>query len=55
MAEEIKNDVAPAAPAADAAPAAEGEVAAKKRSGKSIPAGIAFIRSTFNKIGRAHV
>ena len=47
MAEEIKNDVAPAAPAADAAqPAAEGEVKAKK--GKSIPAGIAFIRSTFN-------
>ena len=48
MAEEIKNEVAPAAPAADAAPAAEGEVAAKKRSGKSIPAGIAFIRSPFN-------
>ena len=48
MAEEIKNDVAPAAPAADAAaPAAEGEAKAKK-SGKSIPAGIAFIRSTFN-------
>ena len=46
MAEEIKNDGASAADAA--APAAEGEVAAKKRSGKSIPAGIAFIRSTFN-------
>ena len=48
MSEEVKNEVAPAAPAADAAaPAAEGEVA-KKKSGKSIPAGIAFIRSTFN-------
>ena len=42
MSEEIKNEVAP-----EAAQAAEGEVAAKKR-GKSIPAGIAFIRSTFN-------
>ena len=49
MAEEIKNETAPAAaPAADAAAAAEGEGAAKKRPGKSIPAGIAFIRSTFN-------
>ena len=53
MSEEIKNEeVAPAAApaAADAAaPAAEGEAAAKKaRPGKSIPPGIAFIRSTFN-------
>lgn len=49
MSEEVKKDVAPAASAADAAaPAAEGETAAKKRPGKSIPAGIAFIRSTFN-------
>ena len=48
MSEEVKNEVAPAAPAADAAAsAAEGEAKAKK-SGKSIPAGIAFIRSTFN-------
>ncbi len=40
---------APAAPAADAAPgAAEGEAAKVKKGGKSIPAGIAFIRSTFN-------
>ena len=45
MSEEIKNDVAPAA--ADGAAPAEGEATAKKR-GKSIPAGIAFIRSTFN-------
>ena len=49
MSEEVKNDVAPAAPAADAAaPAAEGEAPKAKKSGKSIPAGIAFIRSTFN-------
>ena len=50
MSEEVKKEEAPVAPvAADAAtPAAEGEVAAKKRPGKSIPAGIAFIRSTFN-------
>ena len=52
MSEEVKKEVAPAAaPAAAAeaaAPAAEGEAAAKKRPGKSIPAGIAFIRSTFN-------
>ena len=49
MSEEIKNEVAPAAPAADpAAPVAEGEAAKAKKSGKSIPAGIAFIRSTFN-------
>ncbi len=48
MAEEIKKDAAPVeAPAA--APAAEGEAEVKaKKSGKSIPAGIAFIRSTFN-------
>ena len=49
--ETIKQEAAAApAPAADAAaPAAEGEApAAKKRPGKSIPAGIAFIRSTFN-------
>ena len=38
-----------AAPAADAAAAdAAGKADAKKKSGKSIPAGIAFIRSTFN-------
>lgn len=48
MAEEIKKEAAPVeAPAA--APAAEGEAEVKaKKSGKSIPAGIAFIRSTFN-------
>ena len=51
--ENIKQEAAAApAPAADAAaPAtAEGEAApaSKKRPGKSIPAGIAFIRSTFN-------
>ena len=51
--EKIKQEAAAApAPAADAAaPAtAEGEAApaSKKRPGKSIPAGIAFIRSTFN-------
>ena len=49
--ETIKQEAAAVpAPAADAAaPAAEGEApAAKKRPGKSIPAGIAFIRSTFN-------
>ena len=44
MSEEITKAEAPAEVAA---PAAEGEVAKKKR-GKSIPAGIAFIRSTFN-------
>jgi len=51
MSEEVKKEEAPVtAPAAAdaAAPAAEGEAAAKKRPGKSIPAGIAFIRSTFN-------
>lgn len=38
-----------AAPAVDAAAAdAAGKADAKKKSGKSIPAGIAFIRSTFN-------
>ena len=52
MSEEVKNEVAapeaPVAPAAEGA-AAEGEAVAKaKKSGKSIPAGIAFIRSTFN-------
>ena len=43
MAEEVKNAAAPAA-------AAEGgeEAVKAKKSGKSIPAGIAFIRSTFN-------
>ena len=53
MSEEIKKEEAApaAAPAAAeaAAPAAEGEAAVKKaRPGKSIPPGIAFIRSTFN-------
>ena len=50
MSEETKKEAAPAAaPAPEAAaPAAEGEAAAKKRPGKSIPAGIAFIRSTVN-------
>lgn len=48
-----ENKVADAAAAIDAvanaaAPAAEGEATAKKRPGKSIPPGIAFIRSTFN-------
>ncbi|MCR5752920.1 MAG: 30S ribosomal protein S11 [Kiritimatiellae bacterium] len=48
MAEENTKNVAPAAaPAAEAAPA-EGEATKAKKSGKSIPAGIAFIRSTFN-------
>ena len=46
MSEEVKNEAAPAAVAAEAA--AEGETGAKKRPAKSIPAGIAFIRSTFN-------
>ena len=51
--ENIKQDKVPASaevPAAEAAaPAAEGDSPAKKaRSGKSIPPGIAFIRSTFN-------
>ena len=51
MSEETKNETAPveapaAAPAAEGG--AEGEVKAKKKGGKSIPAGIAFIRSTFN-------
>ena len=51
MSEEIKKEEAPvqAPEAAQAAPA-EGEAAVEKakKSGKSIPAGIAFIRSTFN-------
>ena len=50
--ENIKQEAAAALnPAGDAAaPAAEGDApaASKKRPGKSIPAGIAFIRSTFN-------
>lgn len=51
--EKIKQEAAaaPALAADAAAPAtAEGEAApaSKKRPGKSIPAGIAFIRSTFN-------
>ena len=51
MSEEIKKEEAPAAaPAGAAAVPAEGEAAVEKakKSGKSIPAGIAFIRSTFN-------
>ena len=52
MAEEIKKEAAPAVAPAEApaaAPVAEGEQEVKaKKSGKSIPAGIAFIRSTFN-------
>ena len=51
--ENIKQEAAAApAPAADAAAPATAKVeaapASKKRPGKSIPAGIAFIRSTFN-------
>ena len=50
--EEVKEEKQAAAPAAEA-PAAEdaaadGAAVAKKKGGKSIPAGIAFIRSTFN-------
>ena len=53
MSEEIKEPVQPeAAPAVDAAAAGDATDAAKaeakKKGGKSIPAGIAFIRSTFN-------
>ena len=51
MSEENKKDEAPveAPAAAPEAEGAEGEAAVKaKKSGKSIPAGIAFIRSTFN-------
>ena len=52
MSEEEKKEAAPAAapaaPAAEGAEPAEGEAVAKKRSGRSIPAAIAFIRSTFN-------
>ena len=51
MSEEIKKEEAPvAAPGAVAAAPAEGGAVVEKakKSGKSIPAGIAFIRSTFN-------
>ena len=50
MSEEIKKEEASVqAPVDPAAAPAEGEVVEKaKKSGKSIPAGIAFIRSTFN-------
>ena len=50
MSEEAMEATQAAAPAAEAAAADEaaGKVEAKKKSGKSIPAGIAFIRSTFN-------
>ena len=51
MSEEIKEPVQEAVPAAAEAPvdeSADGAKAEKKKSGKSIPAGIAFIRSTFN-------
>ena len=53
MSEEVKKEEAPVAAAPVAPEGAAAEVpaegdAAKKRTGKSIPAGIAFIRSTFN-------
>ena len=50
MSEEIKKENVPVqAPVDPTAAPAEGEVVEKaKKSGKSIPAGIAFIRSTFN-------
>ena len=50
MSEEAIEEKQAAAPAAEAAVADEaaGKGEAKKKSGKSIPAGIAFIRSTFN-------
>ena len=51
MSEEIKEPVQEAVPAAAEAAvdeSADGAKAEKKKSGKSIPAGIAFIRSTFN-------
>ena len=50
MSEEIKKEEAPveAQAAAPVAEGAEGEAVKAKKSGKSIPAGIAFIRSTFN-------
>ena len=52
MSEEVKKEAAPAAapaaPAAEGAVPAEGEAVKAKKGGKSIPAGIAFIRSTFN-------
>ena len=50
MSDEIKKEEAPAAPAG-APVATEGEQSVQekaRKSGKSIPAGIAFIRSTFN-------
>ena len=51
MSDEIKDPVQEAVPAAAEAAvdeSADGAKAEKKKSGKSIPAGIAFIRSTFN-------
>ncbi len=51
MSEETKPEAAaPVEAQAPAVPAAEGEApaAAKRSRGKSIPAGIAFIRSTYN-------
>ena len=54
MSEEVKEEKpeAASAPAAEAPAAADaaadGKAEAKKKGGKSIPAGIAFIRSTFN-------
>ena len=49
MAEETVNQAAaPAVPPAGDAAAATDQEAKAKKSGKSIPAGIAFIRSTFN-------
>ena len=50
MSEEAMEAKQAAEPAAEAAGAEEaaGKAEAKKKSGKSIPAGIAFIRSTFN-------
>jgi len=48
---EVAAEAAPIAASEAAAPAAGGDEAApakKARTGKSIPAGIAFIRSTFN-------
>ena len=50
MAEELKKEAAPVEAPVAAAPAADGQAAEvkAKKSGTSIPAGIAFIRSTFN-------
>ena len=45
---ETNQAAAPAAADAAVADEAAGKAEAKKKSGKSIPAGIAFIRSTFN-------